>query len=79
MAVGIEDAPTVQGVPLRPITLAWFLKRSLIGLAILMVAMGGLAWLTYASIDPDLDGVPSTAEASKPHHEPAARVMPVDL
>jgi hypothetical protein len=55
MAIGVEDAPTVQGTFVRPVTLGWFLKRSLIGLAILMIAMGGLAWLTYASIEPVAD------------------------
>ena len=56
MAARMEEAPSVQAALVRPVTLGWFLKRSLIGIAILMVAMGGLAWLTYNSIDPDTDG-----------------------
>ena len=32
MALSLEDAPTVQVVPVRPVTLGWFLKRSLIGI-----------------------------------------------
>ncbi|HYD15083.1 MAG TPA: hypothetical protein VEA77_01650 [Hyphomicrobium sp.] len=78
MAVSIEDAPTVQGTPVRTVTLGWFLKRSIIGIAILLVAMGGLAWLTYASIDPDLDG-DLGPEAAKTHHEAPVRVTPVEL
>ena len=78
MAIRVEDAPLVQGVPLRTVTVGWFLKRSLIGIAILMVAMGGLAWLTYASIDPDMDadGVPKSAKALR---EAPARLTPVEL
>lgn len=66
MAIGVEDAPTVQGTFARPVTLGWFLKRSLIGLAILMIAMGGLAWLTYASIDPvaDEDSSPFSSQTA---------------
>ncbi len=78
MTIVVEDASTVQVAPVRHVTLGWFLKRSLIGLVILAVAMGGLAWLTYASIDPDLDGVPSQ-KATTEHHEPAARITPVEL
>ncbi len=65
MAIGVEDAPSVQGTFVRPVTLGWFLKRSLIGVAILLIAMGGLAWLTYASIDPDVDddAAPYSAKA----------------
>lgn len=78
MAIGVEDASSVQGAAVRPVTLGWVLKRSLIGIAILMVAMGSLAWLTYASIDPDLDGDPSPA-ATQALRTPAAPVTPVDL
>lgn len=76
MAIRVEDAPLVQGVPLRTVTVGWFLKRSLIGIAILMVAMGGLAWLTYASIDPDMDADPKSAKALR---EAPARLTPVEL
>jgi hypothetical protein len=67
MAIGVDDAPSVQGTFVRPVTLRWFLKRTLIGIAILLIAMGGLAWLTYASIDPDLDGdaAPRSAKAGR--------------
>lgn len=78
MAIGVEDAPSVQHAFVRPVTLGWFLKRSLIGIAILMIAMGGLAWLTYASIDPDADGelAPRAANALR---EAPVRVTPIDL
>lgn len=78
MAIGVEDAPPVQGPFVRPVTLSWFLKRSLIGIAILLFAMGGLAWLTYASIDPDLDGdvTPQSAKAVRAAPTPSG---PVDL
>ena len=47
--------------PLRPMSFGWVMKRALLGIAILVVSMGSVAWLTYASIDPDLDNVPSEA------------------
>jgi hypothetical protein len=42
-------------------TLGWVMKRALLGIAILFISMGSVAWLTYASIDPDLDNTPSDA------------------
>ncbi|AHB50380.1 hypothetical protein W911_15435 [Hyphomicrobium nitrativorans NL23] len=76
MAIGADDAQPVQHDSLPPVTLGWFLKRTLVGIAILMVAMGSLAWLTYASIDPDLDASPATA--NMPLDAPA-RLIPIDL
>ena len=55
MSITTEHADAAATVPLRPITLGWALKRALLGIVILVVAMGGVAWLTYASIDPDLE------------------------
>ncbi len=78
MAIGVEDAPSVQGTFVRPVTLGWFLKRSLIGIAILLIAMGGLAWLTYASIDPDADG-DTAPQSAKTLREAPAGLTPVDL
>lgn len=78
MAVGAEDASPVPRVAVRPVTLAWVLKRSMIGIAILLVAMGGLAWLTYASIDPDLDG-DTARPAGADSIDRAARFVPLDL
>jgi hypothetical protein len=36
-----------------------------LGIVILIVAMGGVAWLMYASIDPDIDRA-GAAEAAEP-------------
>jgi len=47
-------AGAVQSAP-RPVTLKWFVKRTLVGIVILVVSVGGMAWLTYASIDPSLE------------------------
>lgn len=69
----------MQASAVRPITLGWFLKRSIIGIAILLVAMGGLAWLTYASIDPDVDGEASPATAQSQSHDKPVRLVPIDL
>ena len=75
MATGVDGAQAVQGEPLRPVTLRWFLKRSLVGIAILVVAMGALAWLTYASIDPDLDRDPTTPANAITDVPPAAKAV----
>jgi hypothetical protein len=78
MAAGADDAHPVQGERLRPITLGWVLRRSLAGIAILMIAMGGLAWLTYASIDPDLDG-DTNAQSATVHRPDLPKAAPVGL
>ena len=36
---------------LNPITLRWVMKRVALGVIILVVAFGSIAWLTYASIE----------------------------
>jgi hypothetical protein len=46
------------------------LKRAVLGLVILAVTMGGVAWLTYASIEPESD---QTAKAVKTQRAPAGR------
>jgi hypothetical protein len=63
-----ERADAAPGVDLRPVTLGWALKRALLGIAILVVAMGSVAWLTYASIDPNLErgDLPDTAKPRAP-------------
>ena len=73
MAVGADDAQPVQHDALPPVTLGWFLRRTIVGIAILMVAMGGLAWLTYASIEPEEE-----AAATAPM-QTRARLIPIDL
>lgn len=37
------------------VTLAWALKRTLMGMVIFAVVIGGAAWLLHTSIDPSLD------------------------
>lgn len=43
------------GLPARNprYTAAWFLRRLILGTFILVVSLGGLAWLTHAAIDQD--------------------------
>jgi len=54
---------------LRAPTLGWALRRTLLALVILVVAIGGFACLLYASIDPDEDSLP--AAKSAPHAVPS--------
>jgi hypothetical protein len=61
MSISADSASAAVIVQTRPMTLGWVMKRALLGIAILVVTMGSVAWLTYASIDPDLDNAPSEA------------------
>jgi len=56
-------------VALRAPTLGWALRRTLLALVILVVAIGGAACLLYASIDPDEDTAPAVKSA--PHAVPS--------
>ncbi len=56
-------------VALRGPTLGWALRRTLLALVIMVVAIGGFACLLYASIDPEDDGTP--AAKSVPHAVPS--------
>jgi len=49
---------------LRAPTLGWALRRTALALLILVVAIGGFAWLLYASIDPDEESLPAAKPAS---------------
>ncbi len=79
MAIGVEEAPPAQGPFVQPVTLGWFLKRMLVGVAILLIAMGGLAWLTYASIDPDVESDAAAQSAGTAREAPAIRPDLVNL
>ncbi len=50
MTVGDTDAQV--DAQASPFNAAWFLKRLILGTAILVFSFGGLAWLTHAAIDP---------------------------
>ncbi|OYW55364.1 MAG: hypothetical protein B7Y80_13770 [Hyphomicrobium sp. 32-62-53] len=41
--------------PPRLLDAKWALRRALLGLLILTVGVGSMAWLTHASIDPNLE------------------------
>lgn len=41
--------------PPRLLDAKWALRRALLGLVILTLGVGSLAWLTHASIDPSLE------------------------
>lgn len=55
MRANVAVRPSVTVVPVPAMTLGWVLKRAAFGLTLLVVLMGGMAWLTYASIGPSLD------------------------
>ena len=52
MAVGENEPEATPGN--QTYTARWFLKRMLIGMAILVLSFGSLAWLTHAARDPGL-------------------------
>lgn len=39
----------------RSFGLLWAVKRAVLGIVILVVSIGSLAWLTHAAIDPTLE------------------------
>jgi hypothetical protein len=47
-AGGVASSP-------RLLDAKWALRRSLLGLLILTIGIGSMAWLTHASIDPALE------------------------
>lgn len=49
--VGVESANNLPAT----VSVGWFIKRTIIGIFILAITVGGMAWLTYASIDPALE------------------------
>lgn len=53
----IEAAPVHRPV----VSVAWFVKRMVLGIFILAISFGSLAWLTYASIDPRLEAAQKAA------------------
>ncbi len=57
-------ARAAQGSSTDYLTIGWALKRALIGICILAVSVGGIAWLLHATIDPNLDARAEDARAS---------------
>jgi type II secretory pathway component PulL len=73
MTPSASDQAAVLSTPQREtLTLGWALRRALLGLVILFLAMGSLAWLTYASIDPALDQDETPAQATQNLVQPIA-------
>jgi len=63
MSTTTTTPASVEGttVVLRPPTLQWALKRTLLGLVILFVTVATAATLLHASIDPDEENQPSVS------------------
>lgn len=59
---------------LQPMTLRWILKRTALAVAILVVTIGSMAWLTYASIDPLLDDAAQSLDAVPAADVPVTKV-----
>lgn len=53
----------VAEIPAPVFNMRWALRRALLGVIILVLGIGTMAWLTHASIDPSLDGVAPQANA----------------
>jgi hypothetical protein len=46
-----ELASITATAPLNPMSFGWVMKRIALGVCILVLAVGSVAWLTYASIE----------------------------
>ncbi len=55
----IAPHEVLPGTALHPVSWSWALRRAALGILILASAVGLVAWLTYASIEPTVDGAPS--------------------
>ncbi len=51
---------TIAHAP-RLLDARWALRRALLGLVLLALGIGAMAWLTHASIDPTLEAVAAQA------------------
>lgn len=51
MTTGVTRANAGGDVRLQSPTLGWVLKRTLLAIGIMVVVVGGAAWLLHASID----------------------------
>lgn len=56
MSMGTAPEPAIGHPPASgSFGLFWALKRAVLGIVILVVSIGCLAWLTHAAIDPTLE------------------------
>ncbi len=58
-----QTGGATSSVPLNPMSFGWVLKRIALGVLILVVAVGSVAWLTYASIEQSDAQAPAEAPA----------------
>jgi hypothetical protein len=65
-------------VVVRVPTLAWALRRTVLGILILFVSIAFAACLLYASIDPDEETSPAATPATAGHSLSAAPFLPGD-
>lgn len=68
MTTTLISRPASGGVRVKGLSpWVWALRRTLMGLAILAITVGGAAWLLYAAIDPDIDAnADARASLAKP-------------
>jgi uncharacterized membrane protein len=52
-------------VPPKAPTLGWALRRALLAIVILFFSISGVAWLLYASIDPEQTDAPAATSAGE--------------
>lgn len=59
-----SDAAYDELISSNRLTFGWALRRALLGIVILFVFVGGLAWLLHTSIEPTAEaGSPDTTSA----------------
>lgn len=66
MSMGTLPDQADTGIGASKFGLLWALKRALLGTLILVVALGSLAWLTHAAIDPSLEENDGPPVAGRP-------------
>ncbi len=59
---GVDDNAVV---PLKAPTLGWALRRALLAIVILFFSISGVAWLLYASIDPEQTDAPAATSSGE--------------
>ena len=64
MTTTTPDAEGATRLPKRTVTFGWAIKRTLLAFFILLIVVGGAAWLLDASIDRSQDGEPAAGALS---------------